>query len=378
MRVVGLGELAILVVLMLAGPAVAQQATVSLGSGSGVAGGSVNLGVYLSTSGGAQPAAVQWTMTYPPSAVATVSVAPGASATAADKTLACSSTSGTMQCLFWGLNSNVIGDGNLAVATFTIAPGTLSGAVPIQLTGVAATMPGVSIPASGAGGAISITAAPVISAVSPNPVPALNGNQTLFINGSGFQNAAGLTVRLVQPTGQTDLQGSLVSFLSPSQLSIAINVGLTAATWSVQVINPDGQSSNVVSFAISPQVTTNFALPQFVFGGGWYTALYFANPTGSTANIQVNFLDNNGTPLNVPLLGIGTVSSQTISLSPSSTVILEAPNVAGPSGEGWVEASLPTGVVGYAVFRQSVLGRADQEAVVPLAPESSSTAGLIF
>src|SRR5579863_8060316 len=50
-------RLAIVTVLILAGaaasPALAQQATVSLASGSAVAGGSVNLNISLSTSGGA-------------------------------------------------------------------------------------------------------------------------------------------------------------------------------------------------------------------------------------------------------------------------------------------------------------------------------------
>jgi len=220
---------------------------------------------------------------------------------------------------------------------------------------------------------------PFIGAISPNPVPGINGNQTLFINGTGFQNGAGLKVRLVRPTGQTDLQGAQVTFLSSTQLSILIDAGTTAANWTTQVINPDGQSSNVFAFSIAPPATTtSFALPQFVFGGAWYTALYFANPTNSATSVTVNFIADDGTPLNVPLVGIGTVSSQTINLNPRSTIILEAFNGGGATGQGWVEASLPTGVVGYAVFRQVVAGRADQEAVVPLTPESSQTADLIY
>ncbi len=222
-------------------------------------------------------------------------------------------------------------------------------------------------------------AAPIITSVGPSPVPALNGNQTLFINGSGFQNASGLEVLLKQPSGQTALQGSQVSFLSTGQLSIQINVGTTSANWTVQVINPDGQSSNTFSFPVAPaQTTTSYALPQLVFGNGWYSALYFSNTTSSAVSIQVNFYGNDGSPLLVPLLGIGWVSSRTISLDPNSTVILEAPNYSGMSGQGWAEASLPTGVVGYGLFRQSVLGRPDQEAVVPLAPETAQAADLIY
>src|SRR6266566_9574504 len=68
-----------------ASPAVAQQATVSFSSGSGVPGGTVSLSASLTTSGGAQPATLQWTMTYSASDVTSVNVAPGTSAIAAGK-----------------------------------------------------------------------------------------------------------------------------------------------------------------------------------------------------------------------------------------------------------------------------------------------------
>src|ERR1022692_2364946 len=44
-------------------------------------------------------------------------------------------------------------------------------------------------------------------------------------------------------------------------------------------------------------------LPQFAFGGGWYSALYFTNLTGSPVSFPVNFVSDAGAPLNVPVLG---------------------------------------------------------------------------
>src|SRR5207245_8688674 len=82
-----------------ASPAVAQQATVSLGSGSAVPGGTVILGVSLTTSGGAQPAALQWTMTYSASDVTGVNVTAGISAIAASKSVSCSSKAGSPICV---------------------------------------------------------------------------------------------------------------------------------------------------------------------------------------------------------------------------------------------------------------------------------------
>jgi hypothetical protein len=237
----------------------------------------------------------------------------------------------------------------------------ISAAVTLSLTVVQSTQP-----------------APVISSVSPNPFPALNGNQLLTINGTGFQNGSGFRAHVGANDVNGDFTGSQVNFLSSTQVTILINLGTTATNRTVQVFNPDGKSSNVFVFpVVSQPVSISLALPQIAFGGGWYTALYFSNTNTTAATVRVDFIGENGNPLSVPLIGIGSVASRSVSLSPGATTILEAPN-AGPLIQGWAEASLPPGVVGYAVFRQSVLGRADQEAVVPLTPESSQTADFAY
>jgi len=74
------------------GVAMAQQVALSLGSGSTTAGGSVSLNLSSTVSGGAQPSALQWTMTYLASDVSGVTVTPGAVATAASKSVTCSSS----------------------------------------------------------------------------------------------------------------------------------------------------------------------------------------------------------------------------------------------------------------------------------------------
>ena len=110
------------------------------------------------------------------------------------------------------------------------------------------------------------------------------------------------------------------------------------------------------------------------FGGGWYTALYFTNITGSPISFGVNFIGDDGNPLTIPALG---GSSATINLAARGTAILEAPN-AGPLVQGYVAAALPAGVTGYGVFRQSIPGVADQEAVVPLSGTAATASTLVF
>jgi len=130
----------------------------------------------------------------------------------------------------------------------------------------------------------------------------------------------------------------------------------------------DNYSVNVNNAAPESRI-----LSQFAFGGGWYSALYFTNTGASAVSVPVNFVADNGTSLNVPSVGTST----TVNLAARGTAIIEAPNV-GPLNQGYVSLSLPGGVTGYGVFRQSVPGSGDQEAVVPLSGASSTTSTLIW
>jgi hypothetical protein len=130
----------------------------------------------------------------------------------------------------------------------------------------------------------------------------------------------------------------------------------------------------VDNIRVTAAVTPSAILPQFAFGGGWYSAVYFTNIGASAVSFPVSFTADNGTPLTVPSL---SGSSVTLSLNPGATALIEAPNV-GPLTQGYVSVALPGGVVGYGVFRQSASGRFDQEAVVPLSSTSSTTSTLIW
>jgi len=85
----------------------------------------------------------------------------------------------------------------------------------------------------------------------------------------------------------------------------------------------------------------------------------------------VNFTSDNGTPLTVPLIG---GCSTTVAIAPQATTIGEALNT-GPLNQGYVTTTLPDGVTAYGIFRQSVPGVPDQEAVVPFSDASSNRQG---
>ena len=74
--------------------------------------------------------------------------------------------------------------------------------------------------------------------------------QTLTINGSGFQSGSGLTVQLTSGGVLITVPGSTIKFVSSSQLTMQVNVGASARTYSVVVENPGGQVSNAATLTV--------------------------------------------------------------------------------------------------------------------------------
>ena len=146
---------------------------------------------------------------------------------------------------------------------------------------------------------------------------------------------------------------------------------VSAGSVAVLGLRFDGLAFTSIPTTTSASVSSSRSsvLPQFAFGGGWYSALYFTNLTGAAVSFPVNFVGDAGTPLTVPSLGGSTTQ---VNLAAYGTAIVEAPNV-GSLLQGYAAFTLPSGVFGYGVFRQSVPGQSDQEAVVPLSDAGASS-----
>ena len=165
---------------------------------------------------------------------------------------------------------------------------------------------------------------PTITSMSPNPVPGFDGDQTVYINGSGFVNGNGLKVHVTWPNGQGDLTGSQVSFVSSSQLSIRINTGTTAANWTARVINPDGSQSNIFNFSVTVQGLTITSMNPnpvpgfngdqtvyingsgFVSGNGLKVHVTWPNGQGDLTGSQVSFVSSNQLSIRI---NVGTVAA---------------------------------------------------------------------
>jgi len=87
--------------------------------------------------------------------------------------------------------------------------------------------------------------APMIASLLPDPFLPSSGLQVLTINGANFQPGAGLKVTV----GGTLYTGSPVTFVSSSQLKVAVAITSGTRTW-VQVTNPNGIVSNSVPLIV--------------------------------------------------------------------------------------------------------------------------------
>src|SRR4029077_18758880 len=101
--------------------------------------------------------------------------------------------------------------------------------------------------------------APTITGVSPSPVTGSSSQQTITIIGTNFVNKPTLTLTW---TGQPNytVPTAQVTFISSTQLQMAINTTTQADSWTVKVTNPDGQQSNVAGFQVVAPAGGAFSL----------------------------------------------------------------------------------------------------------------------
>jgi hypothetical protein len=149
-----MGKFAAAAVLLLPSIVFGKAVTLSIGSGWAKPGWTVDLPITLS--GGAQPAALQWTFSFSKD-VTSVSVVAGPSLKASGKTLNCSGNT----CLVFGVNSAILADGVVATATFQLAAKPSVSVIDVTINGVvAAESNGSPITATGGAGKITLPSAP--------------------------------------------------------------------------------------------------------------------------------------------------------------------------------------------------------------------------
>ncbi|HKP74261.1 MAG TPA: hypothetical protein VJT67_01905 [Longimicrobiaceae bacterium] len=89
---------------------------------------------------------------------------------------------------------------------------------------------------------------PALYSVTPNPVPAIRGEQTITLSGSDFEPGAALIFHVNGNTYR--VSGSPVSVDGSGRIRARVTLGTTPAWWSVSVQNPSGLESAQVWFQV--------------------------------------------------------------------------------------------------------------------------------
>jgi hypothetical protein len=109
------------------------------------------------------------------------------------------------------------------------------------------------------------------------------------------------------------------------------------------------------------------AVPHIADGGGWRSTIAIFNGFSSeAAQVNVKFRSDSGVLQDVSVLNYGVVRSLDLELAPNTSIYLETAGVRAGVQVGWAEINQSSGnipVRAFAVFRQTIPGRPDYEAV---------------
>jgi hypothetical protein len=120
-------------------------------------------------------------------------------------------------------------------------------------------------------------------------------------------------------------------------------------------------------------------LTQIASGGGWQTLITLVNTDNSSAVAQLNFLDEQGNAMTLPLLFpqtgvVSSTSSVSQTLAAGASLLIQTQGLAAPASQVGSARLTATGAVsGFAIFQNS-----GQEAVVPIETGAARSITLVF
>ena len=127
------------------------------------------------------------------------------------------------------------------------------------------------------------------------------------------------------------------------------------------------------------------ALSQIAAGGGWSTVITVFNPSPSAVPLRMDFHDENGSGLNLPITttqqGVSrtyTTPSIGATLSPNTTLSISMGDQLASTVVGWADVTSTGSLGGFAIFRQIGQNGLSSEGTVPLQNQFPTTIILPF
>lgn len=136
--------------------------------------------------------------------------------------------------------------------------------------------------------------------------------------------------------------------------------------------NPTGAFTSFEAQTFNRYTRGKRSLPQIADGGdasgSFHTSITLVNNDATQANVELRFWRDAGSNGTVawPLTFANGVDPSNVVIAPGASVTLETTGASPTVQSGWAEVLSGQWVTGFAVFKQSVPGRPDQEAAVPI------------
>ena len=148
---------------------------------------------------------------------------------------------------------------------------------------------------------------------------------------------------------------------------------------SVLGIRSNGNSFTTIPVT-SPPAALSGNMAHIVSGGGWRTVFYLANPAAQPSTITLNFFDDSGNPLPLPLTFLQTgetltAATLTRTLPIGATLAIQAQGLDSQVALGSAQLTSDFGANAFALFRYDPDG---QEATVPFETRSTGDYVLAF
>ena len=124
-------------------------------------------------------------------------------------------------------------------------------------------------------------------------------------------------------------------------------------------------------------------LAHIASGGGWVTTITLINLSTASVTARIQFYDDNGSPLTLPLdypqLGLSVFrSSEDLTIAANGSVVIETGVAVPRTLVGWADVQARGAVTGYAIFRFNSPAGALSEGTVPLDTAESLSMALPY
>jgi hypothetical protein len=261
--------------------------------------------------------------------------------------------------------SKVTANGYYVALIEVTAPGYATLRVPVSMTKIptgnlSAVPDNVELDASRLSETIAVTAD-----------PAGENNNT-----GGFTTVLDFTTSLGKPNPPEGpwLTVTQVSPRTPGSVVITANPQMLAnaepGTYINTVVLKDTKYNDIKTVRVTltaqaQDVQSVTALPHLAVGSGWVTGFYLINNGSQPATATLQFYDNSGQPLSIPITGVGPAPSLTVNLSPQGSSYYEAGSPQFPLRVGWALVRASPSVTVQALFQADAGQGKYFEAAVP-------------